>query len=194
MALEQCQNCECTIGKLEKAFVFNNNIVCSECYAKLNKTKGEHSNIRMVKCPYCAKEIPDGSTICKYCKSNLEITIPLQSSVRPPITNVLWIGIGIIILLCLFPPWEVHLVSERFGSTTYYDHHWFNWDTQEMFERIPASQKNLYPRYSGLAIIAYPRLVVECVIVALITGGVFKTFKGKKSVRPWCGDGEKGTF
>jgi hypothetical protein len=37
MALEHCQNCEHTIGKLERAFVFNNNIVCSECYAKLNK-------------------------------------------------------------------------------------------------------------------------------------------------------------
>jgi len=76
MALEHCQNCEHTIGKLERAFVFNNNIVCSECYAKLNKIKGEHSNIRMVKCPYCAEEIQEGSTLCRYCKSNLYPSIP----------------------------------------------------------------------------------------------------------------------
>jgi len=88
MALEQCQNCERTIGKLERAFLFNNNIVCSECYDKLNKTKGEHSNIRMVKCPYCSEEIPDGSTICSYCKSNLDSSLPSQSSVTQPVTQV----------------------------------------------------------------------------------------------------------
>ena len=88
MALEHCQNCEHTIGKLERAFVFNNNIVCSECYAKLNKIKGEHSNIRMVKCPYCAEEIQDGSTLCRYCKSNLDSSIPSQPSVTQPVTQV----------------------------------------------------------------------------------------------------------
>ncbi len=88
MSLEQCQNCGSSIGKLERAFVFNNNIVCSECYAKLNKTKGEHSNIRMVKCPFCSEEIPDGSTICSYCKSNLDHSQTSQSSVVQPVTQV----------------------------------------------------------------------------------------------------------
>jgi len=37
IALEQCHNCERTIGKLEETFVFNNNIICSEYYKEGNR-------------------------------------------------------------------------------------------------------------------------------------------------------------
>ncbi len=34
--MKECANCGQAIGKLEKSYVFENNIVCSECYKRLN--------------------------------------------------------------------------------------------------------------------------------------------------------------
>jgi hypothetical protein len=33
----QCDNCGCKIGKLERAYVYEGHIVCSQCYSKLKK-------------------------------------------------------------------------------------------------------------------------------------------------------------
>jgi hypothetical protein len=35
MEKETCQNCKCTIGKLEQAYVFHGDVVCQNCYQKL---------------------------------------------------------------------------------------------------------------------------------------------------------------
>lgn len=39
MKNETCQNCGCTIGKLEPACVFRGNVVCQNCYQKLTNTE-----------------------------------------------------------------------------------------------------------------------------------------------------------
>lgn len=37
--LQECANCGRTIGRLEKSYVFEDHIVCSECYLKLKSQK-----------------------------------------------------------------------------------------------------------------------------------------------------------
>jgi hypothetical protein len=146
MSSEICKNCNHIIGNLEQAFVFNGNIICSGCYNALSAAEDKQ--------------------VIPAIKKSLQITC-------------LWIGIGAIILLCLFPPWEVYL-SEKMhdgegGSTTSYEHHWCNWDTNKMFEHIPGHRGANLLFFSGRATIAYGRLVVECAIVAIVTGGLFVT-------------------
>ena len=36
MGLETCENCERIIGKIEQAYIYNNKIICKECYTRLH--------------------------------------------------------------------------------------------------------------------------------------------------------------
>ena len=70
---------------------------------------------------------------------------------------VLWVGLGLIVLMCLFPPW-VYL-QENYG---YY-----------CLFTPPAWISGLQPRLD------ISRLVVQCVAVALLTGAGIYTLRTK---------------
>jgi hypothetical protein len=165
MKVETCKNCGRTIGKLEQAYVFHENVVCQDCYAKLTDAEDKQV-IPAIKESFHIKRlcfwIGIGAIIIQWL--------------------CLWIGIGVIILLCLFPPWWIYLAT-GFGEPdlptyTICEHHWRNWDTEKAIERFPANQARYY---RSIAIIAYPRLAMECVIVAIVTGGLFVTFNMLKN-------------
>jgi len=74
---------------------------------------------------------------------------------------VLWIGIAIVVLMGLFPPWMGYIKAER-G----YIRHTFIW-------YHPAA------RNMGMRI-DVPHLCVQWSIIVAITGGLIITFKNKK--------------
>ena len=46
MRIESCQNCEREIGKLERAFIFKDKIVCAECDKRLRAASGNPNEKR----------------------------------------------------------------------------------------------------------------------------------------------------
>jgi len=82
--------------------------------------------------------------------------------------TLLWLGIIAIVLMCLYPPWVQisRLPSSNIKGTTPAGYA-FIWQQPER------------SRYSGIAI-DFPRLSIQCFIVAVITGGLIVTLKDKK--------------
>ena len=82
---------------------------------------------------------------------------------------VLWLGIIVIVLMCLYPPWieTVRLPSSNIKGTNSAGYG-FLWH--------PPSTGS---RYSGIAI-DYSRLLLQFFAVGLITGGLLYTLKAKK--------------
>jgi len=96
----------------------------------------------------------------------IRIIIPTANKVE--FLTLLWLGIIVIVLMCLYPPWVQisRLPSSNIKGTTPAGYA-FLWQPPEI------------SRYSGIAI-DFPRLLLQCFIVAVITGGLLVTLKEKK--------------
>ena len=79
---------------------------------------------------------------------------------------VLWIGIGVIVLMCLFPPWMELGESEEFLGDAF------------LFKG-PLNGTGGYLKQSPR--IDSTRLMIRCAIVGLITVALLYTLKNKKS-------------
>ena len=82
--------------------------------------------------------------------------------------RVLWIGITIIVLMCLFPPWaggDGRILGHAFLVSDGYFHQ--------------PGYADWVPKVRGE--IDLVRLVIQCVIVGLITGALLYTLNSKKS-------------
>jgi len=119
----------------------------------------------------------NGNIVCSGCYNALSAAEDKQ--VRPAIKKslqiaCLWIGIGAIVLLCLFPPWEIYITNpyRRGAEVMGHEYHWCNWDSRKLCEEHNVSE---VMGYVGLATIDNWLLVVECTIVAIVTGGLFVT-------------------
>jgi hypothetical protein len=76
----------------------------------------------------------------------------------------LWIGITIIVLLVLFPPWHSYVPPNATPEPLGY-----------AFIFVPPKD------YGGFhPVLNIPRLIVQCVLVSIISGGLIVIFKEKK--------------
>jgi magnesium-transporting ATPase (P-type) len=75
---------------------------------------------------------------------------------------ILWAGTFVIVAMCLFPPWV---------ATNY------PWVTKGR----PVVYASLFSNESHLVHIDFIRLIIQCTIVALITGGLVYTLQDKKT-------------
>jgi hypothetical protein len=106
---------------------------------------------------------------------------------RPKV--ILWIGITIIVAMCLFPPW---VTKDKAGTVVYaclfsneLDRWSYSW--RGSYYPPPAYQQFLWRMFSRkpsgfpLGHIDLVRLIIQCGIVSLITGGLLYTLKDKKT-------------
>ena len=84
---------------------------------------------------------------------------------------ILWTGVFIIVVMCLFPPriYGRKMVGYAFLFS----------DTISVFDQKSFDGSNMYKTVN--ANIDLVHLIIQCVIVALITGALFYTLKDKKS-------------
>ncbi len=83
--------------------------------------------------------------------------------------KIIWIGIAVVVLMCIFPPWI--RVIELEGSRAYRSIGYH-------FLLAPPKSKGI-ESYS----IDLGRLIIQCVIVSLITGGLLYTLRTEQSNR-----------
>lgn len=83
--------------------------------------------------------------------------------------KIIWIGIAVVVLMCIFPPWI--RVIELEGSRAYHSIGYH-------FLLAPPKSKGI-ESYS----IDLGRLIIQCVIVSLITGGLLYTLRTEQSNR-----------
>lgn len=71
--IEKCENCGATIGKLEKACVWKDAVVCARCYGRLNESsKAPEVGPPVEFCPRCSASIGSDFSIFngkKFCRS-----------------------------------------------------------------------------------------------------------------------------
>lgn len=96
---------------------------------------------------------------------------------------VLWIGIGIFVLMALFPPWTLQLTSTSILTLSYEEKRWLAGQKSSTYKFLltppqlgVADQKIGVPFFQ----IDVPKLGVQVAVVAVITGGLFVTLKEKK--------------
>lgn len=113
---------------------------------------------------------------------------------------VLWIGIAIIVLMCLFPPWmrirdfgKSRVVTRETYRFLLTPPHRFvvdhlrnvgRWGEEELREYSTRNWRNMEERFSvDNVYIDFPRLSIQCVIVALIMVGLLCTFATKEKYK-----------
>lgn len=91
VSTDVCMNCGTTIGKLEKACVWNDAVVCVKCHSRLNETENAPQAKPPVQaCTRCFGPLgPDscyfnGKKFCRACYSLVEYT---QTQSRPQTTR-----------------------------------------------------------------------------------------------------------
>ncbi len=68
----------------------------------------------------------------------------------------LWMAVGIIVLMCLFPPWAGYIIKTSGGSSSAGSHYAWLFSSQ-------------------VRLLDFPRLVVQCAFVALLAGAAIYT-------------------
>ena len=84
---------------------------------------------------------------------------------------VLWVGVGLIVLMCLFPPWVEYTESHTWGDhrlsgRAFMGYGCVFWHSVGGFEQ-------------GQGYIDTQRLTVQCIAVALLTGAGIYTLRVK---------------
>ena len=101
----------------------------------------------------------------------LSIKSAISSANNVTFLIILWLGIIVIVLMCLYPPW-VRIVRIRNAdiNTIIPEGYAFLWHTP-------------YIDSSSVIAIDYLRLLIQIVIVSLITGGLLFTVRTVQSKR-----------
>ena len=112
--------------------------------------------------------IPSGSLLL-FCTCRYFISRLTPSADKARFLTVLWLGIVVIVIMCLCPPWveTVRLTSSNIKGTNPIDYA-FLWHPPD-----------INTRSSGVAI-DYSRLLLQVIAVGLATGGLIYTLKDKK--------------
>jgi hypothetical protein len=82
---------------------------------------------------------------------------------------VMWVGIGIIVLMCLFPPWITN------GGIVDYVCLFSNGTISIIGPNYPQTYNYMTAHIDSI------RLIIQCAIVGLITGSLLYTLKNKKN-------------
>jgi hypothetical protein len=102
---ETCANCGRTIGKLETPFIHVTNVVCRECYDRLNPVVDAEpvpsrrepaptypvDTSNLVPCPACGRAIARGTTKCPHCGKTMGFDIGRFLLLFIFVIVVLWI-------------------------------------------------------------------------------------------------------
>jgi hypothetical protein len=89
----------------------------------------------------------------------------------------LWVGISVIVLMGLFPPWVQTVLNQKTGQM-HIDRRWSH--GHRLFSDPPDYKRVEGSLATGLPIIDWPRLSVEVGSFVLITVAFIYTFKDKK--------------
>lgn len=92
---------------------------------------------------------------------------------------VLWIGIAVIVVMGIYPPWTMKSVyaNQLKGSDTDTIRSLMKFVNEVYYPIWPRPLKNNYLLFMEIDIC---KLVVQWIMVATITGGLLVTFKDKK--------------
>ncbi|MBI4469716.1 MAG: hypothetical protein HY650_10385 [Acidobacteria bacterium] len=94
---------------------------------------------------------------------------------------VLWLGIGLISLIALFPPWTYTLTVTEDGRTTESQREAGYHPIFEPPRPQNAADPARAPTYADGVRLDYPRIAIQLAVVVLIVGGLFWTFRSRAS-------------
>ena len=95
--------------------------------------------------------------------------------------NVLWIGIGVFVLMGLFPPWTLQLTSTSILTLSVDQKQWLASQKSSAYKFLLIPPQLMGAAKIGVPFqIDVPKLGVQWAVVVAITGGLLVTFKDKK--------------
>lgn len=93
----------------------------------------------------------------------------------------LWIGIGVFVLMCLFPPWTLQLTSTSILTLSFDQKQWLAGQKSSAYKFLLTPPQLMGAAKIGVPFqIDVPKLGIQWAVVAVITGGLLVTFKDKK--------------
>ncbi len=87
--------------------------------------------------------------------------------------HVMWVAIVVIILMCLCPPWSLH--DSEYPDYTYTTKIKYAW----IWAKPPKARHCPYVNCTGSKF-ETKLLIVQCLVVALLAGGVIVTIRAKR--------------